>query len=194
MRRRVASHFWTHWLLEKNSRAAPPCTRAISKAMRQGKRSSYGSALKRYFPQTRQLLSQVASSLGLTSRRQRTVRFQPSTAVYEFERQLLGGGGVPDGDTVALGLGPKCVPCRWKPDRRQFLLSSRWRSHFVPLVHSQVCEHICCAAGRQGGQGRIWCAACLGCRRTHRPCACASLALHTCVCVRFVHRTFYLIT
>jgi hypothetical protein len=81
--------------------------------MRASKRPST-SYLKRYFPQTRQLLSQVASSLGLTSsRRERTVRFQPSAAVYEFERQLLGGGGVPDGDTVALGLGPRCVR-RWK--------------------------------------------------------------------------------
>ena len=35
----------------------------------------------------------------------RQVRFKEETNVFEFERQLLGGGGVPDGDAVGLGLG-----------------------------------------------------------------------------------------
>ena len=35
----------------------------------------------------------------------RKVHFQEQTSVFEFERQLLGGGGVPDGDAASLGLG-----------------------------------------------------------------------------------------
>ena len=48
-----------------------------------GKRKSSGfGSFKR---QAQRLLSQVASSFGLTSRgRQRTVRFQQNAAVYEF--------------------------------------------------------------------------------------------------------------
>jgi len=53
------------------------------------------------------------------------VRFQPEASVYEFERQLLGGGGVPDGDAVALGLGPRCVntfqsPLSEKEDKDEY--------------------------------------------------------------------------
>jgi len=53
------------------------------------------------------------------------VRFQPEASVYEFERQLLGGGGVPDGDAVVLGLGPRCVntfqsPLSEKEDKDEY--------------------------------------------------------------------------
>jgi len=51
----------------------------------------------------------IVSNIGWGDGASRRVRFQPQTAVFEFERQLGGGGGVPDGDTVALGLGPRCV-------------------------------------------------------------------------------------
>ena len=58
------------------------------------------SLLHRWLPKLHRWLSGPSS---------RKVRFQPEAAVFEFERQLLGGGGVPDGDAVALGLGPRCV-------------------------------------------------------------------------------------
>ena len=67
------------------------------------------SLLRKFFPQTRRLLGQLAETIGISGVGSRKVRFQSSTSVLEFERQLLGGGGVPDGDTVALGLGPKVV-------------------------------------------------------------------------------------
>ena len=57
----------------------------------------------------RRLLGHLARTIGLRAGGTRKVRFHASTSVFEFERQLLGGGGVPDGDTVALGLGPKCA-------------------------------------------------------------------------------------
>lgn len=57
----------------------------------------------------RRLVSKVTNALGFTARSSRRVRFQPDAAVYEFERQILGGGGVPDGDGVSLGLGNRCV-------------------------------------------------------------------------------------
>ena len=41
--------------------------------------------------------------------RARRVSFQPTTAVFEFERQLFGGGGMPDDDNVSLGLGPRLL-------------------------------------------------------------------------------------
>ena len=47
--------------------------------------------------------------IGLSAPNSRRVKFNDQASVFEFERQLLGGGGVPDGDTVALGLGPRCV-------------------------------------------------------------------------------------
>ena len=53
----------------------------------------------------RRVFGRLASSLGLSGG-SRKVRFENAT-IYEFERQLLGGGGVPDGDAVALGLGPR---------------------------------------------------------------------------------------
>lgn len=79
--------------------------------VRPGKQKrTIGTVMKRYFPQTQRILTSIASSIGLASHeRQRTVRFQSQAAVFEFERQLLGGGGVPDGDAVALGLGPRCA-------------------------------------------------------------------------------------
>ena len=55
----------------------------------------------------RRMFGRLCSSLGI-AHTSRKVRFQNAT-IYEFERQLLGGGGVPDGDTVALGLGPRCA-------------------------------------------------------------------------------------
>ena len=63
----------------------------------------------------RRFVNKVCHTLGINAS-SRKVRFQPAAAVYEFERQVLGGGGVPDGDGVSLGLGPRCatprLPCR----------------------------------------------------------------------------------
>ena len=41
--------------------------------------------------------------------RELTVPMPSQTSVFEFERQLFGGGGVPDDDSVSLGLGPRLV-------------------------------------------------------------------------------------
>ena len=76
----------------------------------------------------RRLMRKVCESLGLPSGSSRRVRFQPEASVYEFERQLAGGGGVPDGDAVALGLGPKCVntylsPLAEKQDKNEYAFS-----------------------------------------------------------------------
>ena len=45
--------------------------------------------------------------MGWPASSARQVTFKEETCVFEFERQLLGGGGVPDGDAVGLGLGPR---------------------------------------------------------------------------------------
>ena len=47
--------------------------------------------------------------IGLSAPASRRVSFHEQATVVEFERQLNGGGGVPDGDAVALGLGPRCA-------------------------------------------------------------------------------------
>ena len=49
------------------------------------------------------LLAKVTHACGIN--RPRKVRFQPEANVFEFERQLLGGGGVPENDHASLGLG-----------------------------------------------------------------------------------------
>ena len=49
----------------------------------------------------------LLKKMGVTVPSARRVTFQEQIYVFEFERQLLGGGGVPDGDAVALGLGPR---------------------------------------------------------------------------------------
>ena len=72
-----------------------------------GKRNNVSSWRKILPASARRLLGHLAQTIGLRAGGSRKVRFQASTSVFEFERQLLGGGGVPDGDTVALGLGPK---------------------------------------------------------------------------------------
>ena len=54
------------------------------------------------------LLSRVMSSRSNVQRTRR-VSFHGKTSVYEFERQLFGGGGVPDDDAVSLGLGPRLM-------------------------------------------------------------------------------------
>mmetsp|Transcript_27497 Transcript_27497/g.90445 ORF Transcript_27497/g.90445 Transcript_27497/m.90445 type:complete len:213 (+) Transcript_27497:27-665(+) len=51
------------------------------------------------------LLTGALRSVGLS--RARRVRFQPNCTVLEFERELFGGGGVPEADNVSLGLSPK---------------------------------------------------------------------------------------
>ena len=53
------------------------------------------------------LVDKVSKGLGFN--RPRKVRFQEQANVFEFERQLAGGGGVPEHDSMALGLGPKLV-------------------------------------------------------------------------------------
>ncbi|KAL1525047.1 hypothetical protein AB1Y20_019920 [Prymnesium parvum] len=49
------------------------------------------------------LLDKVTQGLGFHLARK--VRFVPEASVYEFERKLLGGGGVPENDVMSLGLG-----------------------------------------------------------------------------------------
>ena len=61
------------------------------------------------------ILRWLLRKVGL-SQNSRKVQFHEQTSVFEFERQIGGGGGVPDGDAVALGLGPRCA-------------------HFFPPVH-----------------------------------------------------------
>lgn len=58
----------------------------------------------------RRWFGKICSSLGVSGYHRR-VRFQDAT-IYEFERVPSGGGGVPDGDHVALGLGPRCAERR----------------------------------------------------------------------------------
>ena len=48
----------------------------------------------------------VSSSGGKLSRR---VSFRSTITVFEFERKVFGGGGMPDDDATALGLGPKLM-------------------------------------------------------------------------------------
>mmetsp|Transcript_8490 Transcript_8490/g.25010 ORF Transcript_8490/g.25010 Transcript_8490/m.25010 type:complete len:207 (-) Transcript_8490:62-682(-) len=56
------------------------------------------------------LLAKVTNGLGFQlPGRPRKVRFQPEADVFEFDRQLLGGGGVPEHDAMSLGLGNKLV-------------------------------------------------------------------------------------
>ena len=56
----------------------------------------------------------LLKKIGFSSKKSK-VSFHEQTSVFEFERQLLGGGGVPDGDAVALGLGPRCVTTYFSP-------------------------------------------------------------------------------
>jgi len=53
----------------------------------------------------RNLFAKVTQLGRSSARRPRKVRFQPEADVFEFERQLLGSGGVPENDTASLGLG-----------------------------------------------------------------------------------------
>ncbi len=72
-------------------------------------RNKEGGLLSRIF-------GRLCDACGLqTTSRSRRVRFEPQAAVYEFERQLAGGGGVPDGDPVALGLGSRCISSYLSP-------------------------------------------------------------------------------
>ena len=54
-------------------------------------------------------MSGLARLSGWGRKRVRRVQFQPLAEVHEFERYPCGGGGVPDADQIALGLGPRCV-------------------------------------------------------------------------------------
>jgi len=56
-----------------------------------------------------QLVSRLMSEKIKRTKRVRRVSFQPTTAVYEFERQPFGGGGIPDDDGVSLGLSPNLL-------------------------------------------------------------------------------------
>ena len=53
------------------------------------------------------VFSTVIRACGLQTSRRRRVRWGQNNNVFTFERQLFGGGGVPDGDEVSLGLGPR---------------------------------------------------------------------------------------
>ena len=59
----------------------------------------------------RRVLRSVWRACGLKtdSGRSRKVRWEKETSVYAFERELFGGGGVPDEDEVSLGLSPRLV-------------------------------------------------------------------------------------
>ena len=56
----------------------------------------------------KQIVSGLARLSGWGRKRVRRVQFQPLAEVHEFERYPCGGGGVPDADQIALGLG-RCV-------------------------------------------------------------------------------------
>lgn len=103
-----------------------------------------GGAKKRRSSWVGRVFGRLASSLGLSGS-SRKVRFQNAT-IYEFERQLLGGGGVPDGDAVALGLGPRyalstiLTPME-HPTRCLAPAPFVFRpTHFV--FRSQMCQHL----------------------------------------------------
>mmetsp|Transcript_16328 Transcript_16328/g.32982 ORF Transcript_16328/g.32982 Transcript_16328/m.32982 type:complete len:178 (-) Transcript_16328:237-770(-) len=49
----------------------------------------------------------LVSRLMSGRRGKRRVSFGSTATVFEFERMVFGGGGVPDDDATALGLGPK---------------------------------------------------------------------------------------
>ena len=57
----------------------------------------------------RRVLRGVWRACGLKTNetRSRKVRWETNANVYAFERQLFGGGGVPDEDEVSLGLSPR---------------------------------------------------------------------------------------
>ena len=66
----------------------------------------------------RRWLDQLLARLGIRhandanrrcKKKHTKVHFKPHVSVLEFERQLFGGGGVPDADCVSLGLGPRLV-------------------------------------------------------------------------------------
>ena len=128
-----------------NSQLSQVCLRLPSLLRCAAPCSSGAMRRRRSFLQ--RMLNKVCVSLGLPTTSSRKVRFQPSAAVYEFERQVLGGGGVPDGDGVSLGLGNRCAPVVVEtapsgPDHQPN----------VPLmaaVCTQVREHIPFAALRE---------------------------------------------
>lgn len=51
----------------------------------------------------------MSEKMNRTKPRVRRVSFRSTTAVYEFERQPFGGGGIPDDDGVSLGLSPRLL-------------------------------------------------------------------------------------
>ncbi len=65
-------------------------------------------------PKRKGFMRWLLKKIGVSSKKSK-VSFDEQASVYEFERQLLGGGGVPDGDAVALGLGPRCVNTYFSP-------------------------------------------------------------------------------
>lgn len=50
-----------------------------------------------------------------SSRAQRAVSFSDAVSVLAFERQLMGGGGVPEDDSISLGLGDRLVSICTQP-------------------------------------------------------------------------------
>lgn len=54
------------------------------------------------------LVSRIMSG-GRAKQRPRRVSFGSTTTVFEFERKVFGGGGVPDDDAISLGLGQQLV-------------------------------------------------------------------------------------
>jgi hypothetical protein len=55
------------------------------------------------------LVSRLMSGRGGKQQRARRVSFGSTTTVFEFERKVFGGGGVPDDDAISLGLGPRLI-------------------------------------------------------------------------------------
>ena len=72
-----------------------------------------------------QLVSRLISKRANRAKRVRRVSFQSTTAVYEFERQPFGGGGIPDDDGVSLGLSLRLLnsyegPLHEKADKDEY--------------------------------------------------------------------------
>jgi hypothetical protein len=94
----------------------PQITRSDASEKHAG-RSTHGSELLIVAALPRKMLGSLQNSAHkLVSRlmsgrkeKKRRVSFGTTATVFEFERKVFGGGGMPDDDSTALGLGPRLV-------------------------------------------------------------------------------------
>jgi len=98
------------------------------------------------------LLTGALRSVGLS--RARRVRFQPNCTVLEFERELFGGGGVPEADNVSLGLSPKLfgtysVTLADKHGKDEYAASGYLESSVKAQLLSQCAARRAAAAARR---------------------------------------------